>query len=215
MRILAIDTALGQCALALVEDGQARAVRREAMLRGHAEALAPMAEALMREACARFSDLDRIAVTVGPGSFTGLRVGLAFARALGAALQRPVVGVSTLEAMARAASGRVLAIHGALEGAVYAQAFEDAVAVSAPNRLSLDEAAALAGPGAVTLAGTAAQVLSSFLPHATRAPDPLPDPVALARLAADAIPADRPPAPLYLRPPDAKLPGGRTPIGLA
>jgi tRNA threonylcarbamoyl adenosine modification protein YeaZ len=82
VRVLAIDTALAACAVAVFETDGARMLAREslAMARGHAEALLPLIARVMDEAGIEFSALDRIAVTIGPGSFTGLRVGIAAAR---------------------------------------------------------------------------------------------------------------------------------------
>ena len=80
--------------------------RFEEMERGHAEALAPMVEEAMREAGIAFAALDRLAVTTGPGTFTGQRVGLAFMRGLRLALKMPLIGVTTLEAMAAASDAR-------------------------------------------------------------------------------------------------------------
>ena len=74
------------------------------MDRGHAEALAPMVEDAMRGIA--FADLDRLAVTTGPGTFTGQRVGLAFMRGLRVALHRPLIGITTLAAMAHSRDGR-------------------------------------------------------------------------------------------------------------
>src|ERR1700733_2073752 len=102
MRILAIDTSCGAASVAVVESGRAGplAVISRAMAGGHAEALAPMVEEAMRGVEGGFPSLARIAVAVGPGSFTGIRIGLAMARAMGLALAIPVVGVSTLAAFA-------------------------------------------------------------------------------------------------------------------
>src|SRR5438132_7995961 len=102
MRVLAIDTALGACAAAVL-DSQAGAILASeslGMLRGHAEAVMPMIARVMDHARAEFAELDRIAVTVGPGSFTGLRVGISAARGLALASRRPAVGLSTLAAYA-------------------------------------------------------------------------------------------------------------------
>src|SRR5438309_12129358 len=101
MRILAIDTALEACAAGVVEMPD-RVVAQEsiAMTRGHAEALMPLIARLMDLTGMAFSDLDRIAVTVGPGSFTGLRVGIAAARGIALAAGKPAVGLSTLSALA-------------------------------------------------------------------------------------------------------------------
>ena len=208
MNVLAVDTCLWACSAALTRDGEPPARRVELMSRGHQERLAPMVRELMAEAGVGFSALDRIGVTVGPGSFTGLRVGLAFAKGLGAALSLPVVGIGALEALAYPFDGRVLAVLDAKRGQVYLQAFADGVAVSAPDVLPLDAAAArVAEFMPDTMVGTGAPLLAPV--RAARI-EPLDhaDPVAVARLAAVKAPA--PPRPLYLRPPDAKLPGGRS-----
>jgi len=103
VKILAVDTALGACSAALLQDGRVLSRRWTAMERGHAEALAPMVDEVMREANLTFQMLDRLAVTVGPGTFTGQRVGLAFMRGLRVALEKPLVGVTSLAAMAEQA----------------------------------------------------------------------------------------------------------------
>ena len=102
MRILAIDTSCGAASVAVVESGRAEplAVMSRPMTRGHADALAPMVEEAMRGIDGGFASLARIAVAMGPGSFTGIRIGLAMARAMALALAIPVVGVSTLAAFA-------------------------------------------------------------------------------------------------------------------
>src|SRR5580765_5784779 len=101
--ILAVDTALGACSAALVKDGLVLQQDWREMARGHAEALAPMVEALMSRAGVCFAELDRLAVTTGPGTFAGQRVGLAFMRAVALALKLPLIGITTLDAMAEAA----------------------------------------------------------------------------------------------------------------
>ena len=87
-------------------DGRVLAHEHVDMARGHAEALAPMVEDVMRRAGCAFSELDRIGVTTGPGTFAGQRVGLAFARALALALKKPAIGVTTLDVMAAEALSR-------------------------------------------------------------------------------------------------------------
>ena len=115
MRILAVDTALSACSVCVLDAGAAApaALRSEIMDRGHAEALMPMLADLERDVPGGFAAIDKIAVTVGPGSFTGLRVGLAAARAMGVGLGIPVVGVGTLAAFAApvVASDGTLTIH--------------------------------------------------------------------------------------------------------
>ena len=104
MRLLAIDTALDACSVAVVS-GPRIVAETDVIGRGHAERLVAMIEAVMAKADCGFSDLDRIAVTVGPGSFTGIRVGLATARGLALAAGKPLVGVLTLDAMVQGTQG--------------------------------------------------------------------------------------------------------------
>src|SRR6516165_10388792 len=102
MLILAIDTALDACAAAVLdtEAGKLIAQESQGMKRGHAEALMPLVGRVIAQSGIGFADLDRIAVTTGPGSFTGLRVGLSAARGIALAATKPVVGVTTLTAYA-------------------------------------------------------------------------------------------------------------------
>jgi tRNA threonylcarbamoyladenosine biosynthesis protein TsaB len=220
--ILAVDTALGACSAALVADGETLAHEHLPMVRGHAEALAPMVDALMRGAGVSFAALDRIAVTTGPGTFTGQRVGLAFARALGLGLKRPVIGVTTLDAMAQEALEQrsdiatAFAVADAKRGEIYLGGRSiSRGALMAPELILLEGIAkrivGLApGRGPVLLAGTAVDSVGPMLEQAGLQPlDSLvrqPDAVFVARLAAGA-PEGPPPKPLYLRAPDAKLPG--------
>src|SRR6516164_10556034 len=102
MLILAIDTALDACAAAVLDTGTGRMIAQESepMKRGHAEALMPLIARIMKQSGLPFAALDRVAVTTGPGSFTGLRVGLSAARGIALAANRPVVGLTTLSAYA-------------------------------------------------------------------------------------------------------------------
>lgn len=219
MRVLVVDTALGLCTAGVFEVDAAGArplgLRSEPMTRGHSERLAGFARDAMADSGLAFAALDRIGVTVGPGSFTGLRVGLAFAQGLGAALDRPVVGISTLDALAastKPAAG-LAALIDARRGQVYARFWHDHEAAGPAAALSLEAAAervAALGDDAV-LAGSGAALFPALLPASRRLNLEGPDPAALARLTAAADPAAAPPRPLYLRAPDAtpptRLPG--------
>ena len=229
MRVLVIDTALGLCSAGVFEvaGGAARAVglRSEAMTKGHQERLAGLVRDAVAEAGGGFGSIDRVGVTVGPGSFTGLRVGLAFAQGLGAALNRPVVGISTLDALAASCgTGRdagdeagpgaaVAALIDARRGQVYARFWRDGAPLGPAEALSVEAARErwrALGPGARRV-GSGAALLAEEGADAS-APDlPGPSPEALARLTAAADPAASPPRPLYLRAPDAtppsRLPG--------
>lgn len=207
MLILALDTALETCSAALVRDGVTLAARADPMARGHQERLAPLVETLAREAGVGFAEIDRIGVTRGPGSFTGLRVGLAFAKGLGFALDRPVLGVGTLEALCAGAGGVCAAVIDARRDQVYLQAFRDGVDLIPPQALALADAVARLGPLAPDrLVGPGAALLATAFPKARLEAIDGVDPVALAALVARATPAAAPPEPLYLRAPDAKLP---------
>jgi tRNA threonylcarbamoyladenosine biosynthesis protein TsaB len=185
------------------------------MPRGHQERLAPMTAEVLAAAGLEPAVLDRIAVTTGPGSFTGLRVGLAFAKGLALALDRPCIGVGTLEALALSQDASfVAACLDARRGRVYLQVFADGRAVMAPDILDIDIAAArlaeLWAGGHAHIVGSGSPLVSGVLADMTIDPLAVPDPVAIARLAA-AKPAGVMPRPLYLRAPDAKLPGGVSP----
>jgi tRNA threonylcarbamoyladenosine biosynthesis protein TsaB len=214
MIVLGLDTALGACSAAVTRDGQALAVLSEPMQRGHQERLAPLVQQVMAEAGLAFTDLDRIGVTVGPGSFTGLRVGLAFAKGLALALAKPCIGVGTLEALAASAPGpgTIAAVIDARRDQAYLQLFDGGVALMAPDVLPVELAAArlaeLWRGGPVRAVGPGAHLLAGVAPEIEVRPLEAPDPVALCALAA-VKPAGVPPRPLYLRAPDAKLPGAK------
>jgi len=217
MIVLVIDTALGLCTAAVFEDDRPLAIRSEPMNKGHQERIGGLVRDVVAEAGVGFDGLDRIGVTTGPGSFTGLRVGLAFAQGLGAALDRPVVGISTLAALARSAddlAGAVAAVIDARRGQVYIQRFRDGAAVSGPEALPLAEATQALSHDAWRLVGSGGPVLadqSPDLPVGAVAPLAGPTPAALAALTQAADPDTAPPSPLYLRAPDAtpptRLPG--------
>lgn len=180
MIVLAIDTALDACSVAVARDGVVLAELSESMNRGQAERLAPMVREAASAAGIAFSQLDRVAVTKGPGSFTGVRVGLSFARALALSLDIPCIGVSTLEALAfnDGAEG----LHAAIietPGAAYMALYENGVAAIAPRAIehgahvgSIPAGAHVVGPGVTASAGALA-VRAAKLDPALYAPDPL------------------------------------------
>jgi tRNA threonylcarbamoyladenosine biosynthesis protein TsaB len=210
--ILSIDTCLGASSVAVLDGERVLAARSEPMTRGHQERIGMLAREVALEAGVKFPDLTRIAVTVGPGSFTGLRVGLAFAKGLATALSIPCVGVNTLEALAAGVPGRgfVAAVLDARMSQVYLQVFDGGVALMAPDALDLGSAAArlaeLHGGQAVTLIGSGAPLLAELFPSATLLTPVSPDPVTIARLAAARPAPSHSPRPLYLRAPYATLP---------
>jgi tRNA threonylcarbamoyladenosine biosynthesis protein TsaB len=217
VKILAVDTALGACSVALLNDEKVLAHLFEPMDRGHAERLAPMVDEAMKAAGADFASLDRLAVTTGPGTFTGQRVGLAFMRGLRLALKLPLTGVTTLEAIATAATAetanaKAAAIHDARREEAYLLLKDGATVVQQPAVMPFQDAVEhIRTFGACALAGTGAKAAAErlgrgFALSTIRQPDAL----WVARLAAQRPALKDAPGPLYLRAPDAKLPGGRS-----
>jgi len=213
VKILAVDTALGACSVAILAGEKIAGHSFEEMARGHAERLAPMVEETMAKAGLAFSEIDRLAVTTGPGTFTGQRVGLAFMRGLRIALKKQLTGVTTLEAMAAAAMhARAAAIHDAKRDEAYLLLWDRGETVLEPEVLPFADAVEnirAFGPCALTGSGApaASESLGNDFPlTAIRQPDAL----WVARLALARPITDAPPAPLYLRAPDAKLPAPKS-----
>jgi tRNA threonylcarbamoyladenosine biosynthesis protein TsaB len=218
MKLLAVDTALGACSAVLLDGEVVLAHRLVVMERGHAEALAPMVQAVMREAKVQFSEVDRLAVTTGPGTFTGQRVGLAFMRGLRIALKRTLIGITTLEAMAEAAMNQcdtpfAAVLHHAKRDEVYVGLYGRNEVRLPPTLLSFADAIAAIGErlaGRIVFAGTAAieaaEHYGGFGGTAVLSSIVHPDALWVARLAMKATTTNDAPRPLYLRAPDARLP---------
>jgi tRNA threonylcarbamoyladenosine biosynthesis protein TsaB len=213
MHVLALDTALAACSAAVFDTKRGLVAGASIpMRRGHAEALLPLIERVMDDAGFAFSDLDRVAVTIGPGSFTGLRVGVSAARGIALAAGKPAVGVTTLAAFAAPAlilaqGTPVLAVIDARNDQVYLQLFSDGV-TNKPSIASLSEAIELAASGPAYIAGSGAQLLVAAWPQDRPQPSAAvsgdaPDIEWVARLGAQASLGDSP-KPLYLRAPDAR-----------
>jgi len=217
MRVLALDTTLSACSVAFAVDGRIAGHSFEQLGHGHAERLMPMLEAARQESGLDYRDLDLIAVTVGPGTFTGVRIGLAAARALALPHGVPVAGVSTLQALAWGAGpgSPIIAAIDARREQFYLQTFSGTLEPLTAAILGMAEDAlrATAGtPGPWRLVGSGSPALST-LPQACEADAASePDAATIARHAADLLPDAAvawPPSPLYLRPPDARLPTAR------
>src|SRR5690348_7054982 len=167
MKILAVDTTFGACSVAIRAGETCLSRRIERMDRGHAEALAPMVEEAIDESGLVFTELDRLGVTTGPGTFTGQRVGLSFMRGLRLALKRPLVGVTSLSVMAHqamAATGESSAAGvQAARSDVYFELCSQDRAGSGPLLVSISEAVRRIAEGAlsapVALAGNAARLV--------------------------------------------------------
>jgi tRNA threonylcarbamoyladenosine biosynthesis protein TsaB len=219
MLILAIDTALDACSAAVLDTDTGELIAQESqpMKRGHAEALMPLIARVIKEARIAFATLDRIAVTTGPGSFTGLRVGLSAARGLALAASKPVVGLTTLTAYAapvvsRNAGQPVISAIDARHDHVYLQVVSgDGSALIRPRVAPIAEALAASRFGAPYLVGNAAKMLADRWPAEAEPPfrveaQPAPDIAWVAWLGAAVSPETALARPYYLRAPDAKLP---------
>lgn len=217
MRVLAIDTALAACSAALFDTDKGGIIASESqpMTRGHAEALMPLLARLMDGSGMAFQDLDRVVVTTGPGSFTGLRVGISAARGIALAADKPAVGVSTLTAYAApylAADDTVpvIAAIDARHEHVYLQVFgPGGRSVVAPRLAALSEAVRAASEAAARIVGSAAEAVASRLSATDPAPAVIdgrgaPDIAWVARMGAVVPPGHSPPKPQYLRAPDAQ-----------
>ncbi len=213
MKLLAVDTTAHLCA-ACIYDSQLRRVAGRAIEdigRGHAERLIAVIEKALELSDLDYESVDRLCVCVGPGSFTGIRVGVAAMRGMALSLDIPLIGVTALEALAADVESEraVLAVLDARRGEVYAQLFvsgneppearamppEEAMALAIENR------AVLAGSGAEIIAGRPGFDMSGLTIAQTSS---TPDIETIARLGARRAPDATPPGPLYLRSPDAK-----------
>jgi tRNA threonylcarbamoyladenosine biosynthesis protein TsaB len=215
MLILAIDTALAACSTAVLDTDMPgiRGSESLPMQRGHAEALMPMIARVMDAAQLEFAELDRIAVTTGPGSFTGLRVGIAAARGIALAAGKPTVGVSTLASyaapqIAQRDNTPIVAAIDARHNHVYLQVFgSGGRTLVAPRITPMREAVRAAALGAVRIVGNAATEIAANWSAGAQAPSLVdaqsaPDIGWVARLGAAAT-ETAPPKPFYLRAADA------------
>lgn len=221
--ILALDSSTAACSVALWRDDAVAAHRYEILNRGHAEHLMPMVHTTMNDADQPLQDLDMLAVTIGPGAFTGLRIGIAAARGLALALNVPCVGVTTLECLSAGVGEAddkdvILTALDTKRGDLFAQVFNGRGApVSTAAVVSYNDLAAFVGPvshgGRCVVAGDAwplvlehlASADTVFVESAVRTPDAVcAVQIVAARQKMNA--AQLPPSPVYLRPPDAEVP---------
>jgi tRNA threonylcarbamoyladenosine biosynthesis protein TsaB len=221
MLILAIDTALDACAAAVLDTDAGNLVAQEsqAMKRGHAEALMPLIGRVVAASGTTFTGLNRIAVTTGPGSFTGLRVGLSAARGIALAANIPVVGITTLAAYAapivsQNAEHPVVSAIDARHDHIYLQVVSgNGSGLVRPCVAPMSEALNTSQFGAPYLVGNAAAMLADrWPPHAVPPfkvnANPAPDISWVGWLGAAVSPNTAPARPFYLRAPDAKPPLG-------
>ncbi len=218
MKVLAIDTVANLCAACVFDAAADRVLAVESVDigRGHVEHLMPQVADVLEKSECRFSDLDRIAVGCGPGSFTGVRVGVAAARGLSLALGVPAVGISTLAAIAEesrpeAAGREILVAIDARREELYLAIFDgNGNCLQGPAISTVEKASVYALKHKPVLAGNAAQAIADEaglkielgLIAATSSIE------TIARIGSTASPEDNPAKPTYLRAPDAKPQSG-------
>ena len=217
IRLLAIDCSAGACSVALAEGGEIGACGLQHLTRGHSEVIMPMVERVLAEAGWKTADLGAIAATVGPGSFTGLRIGLAAARGLALAVGARTVPVTSLEALSEAAGPGETPLLAALDskrGDLFCQWFDkDGRPLDQPAVRSAIEALGAIGAPAFRLAGDAGELVTSASTDAGKSVSVLddctvPDARAVAAVAARRLAAgeEGPLRPLYLRAPAVTTP---------
>ena len=219
MNVLAFDTCFGALSVAVRwRDGNGDWQLHEAYetrTTGHAERLFPMIAEVLTSSGLGLPAVERIAVTLGPGTFTGVRVGIAAARGFAVAMSKPVAGITSLAAMAHRANAligqsracRPLAVAmDARRGMIYLQVFRDDIpGAEAPRLATPEDAARIIGDQPAVIVGSGAAAVAAFAgPSAeARLPDLQPHARSLAELAADLTPMS-PVSPVYLREPDVK-----------
>lgn len=213
MIVLALDTAGADCAAAIYDSGTDRVLAEvtETIGKGHAERLIAIIDEALAAAGTPLDAIERIAVTIGPGSFTGIRVGVAAARGLALSLGIEAVGVTTLSVLADAHRARhpgrpVIAAMDARRDEIYAQAFDAAGdPLSAPAAVSLGQLEAMVLAHGAEVTGSAAALLPGGAALAERDGFPV---ALVARRGARLAGAPEKPKPLYLRAPDARPQAG-------
>ncbi len=222
MNVLGVDTSLDVCSIALRIDGRLVAEQTDPHTKGHAEHLLPMVQRLLADQGLAARDLDALGVAIGPGLFTGVRVGIAAVRGLRLVLRIPAIGVGTLHAIAlsalqdgAAAGQRILVANDARNDEAYVQSFTAAAAPEAmPELLAYPDVIARAAPGMIVL-GTAAPLFVArgdvaVVPGYARARAQEVAAIAEAAVRAPDFRDAGPPRPLYVRAPHARTMDGTT-----
>jgi len=209
MRVLGIETSSRRGSVALAEDDRVVARATHAELNAHAERLGSLLESALAEAGWEKSSLGRVAVGVGPGSFTGLRVGIAFAQGIALGLGLPLSGMGSLRAMAEACppdvAGLRVALLDARRGEVFVAAYDAAgkehlAPLALPRETALGTLLERLGPDVVLLGEVVAELDPTPGARLHRSdPTDLPDAAAVARLAFRAAESAPFVEPLYVR----------------
>ena len=210
MITLGLDTTASRCAASVVSDTKYLGSFSEDIGRGHAERIARMVGELLERVNLSAADIDRIAVCIGPGSFTGLRVALSFARGFALPRKLPVIGLSALRVLAAQADPtrirRIISVIDVRRDELCWAAYFKGQEIISPHTQSRDEAIfTIKQMGFDRLAGDGAHYIDGSADY------PNVHEIILAWMSRNLDPKNHPPNPLYARGPDAKLPGGVDP----
>jgi len=230
VNVLAFDTATSSCAITVWRKGDTLAQAQQMLKRSHSEVLVPTIEKVLAAAGLTYQELELLAVTIGPGAFTGIRIGLATARALALASELPLIGITNFAALAHAVPARerngrnLLIVLETKRADFYACGYDgNLFPIAEPQAIDRaglkDLAVDMAGSGRLLLAGDcidrACQVLQNgVLDILVSAGSNHVDPAIVAELAAAKFKtgtAFENPAPLYLKPPDVNMSGVKPP----
>lgn len=224
MKILAVDTCVNSCSVALVADSKTAAEIQDNRQSTQAEKLVPYIEEVLDRTGFKYDDLDFLAVTIGPGSFTGVRIGLAAVKGIALAINKKIIGANTLETLAwqirnQAGNRKIISVINAMRGQVYIQKFSFSTESqkfnheNQPELVDIKDIASLIKPEGTIICSNCPEIISDaingnnieitgkILPFAS-------DIAYLAeyKISSGEVPSDDP-LPLYIRKPDAKLPG--------
>lgn len=214
MKILAIDTSHGICSIALADNGIIIASKTDFEPSKQAERLFSSIETLLKEAEVSYADINAITVDIGPGSFTGIRIGLAAARGVSLAADIPVIGITGFEALAlsQKESKDLLVALDAKRGQVYAQLFSKGTSACEEMMVDYGDITSIVSNTSLDIIGDGAQLIATYLNDVTHniiIETKLPNAEMVALAAFEKIKGgnyQNNPAPLYIRKPDAKLP---------
>jgi tRNA threonylcarbamoyl adenosine modification protein YeaZ/ribosomal-protein-alanine acetyltransferase len=212
MLILALDTSMAACSACVYNAGTDKILASQVafMDRGQAEALAPMVHEVMQASGIAYSTLSRVVVTIGPGTFTGVRIGLSFARGLGVALSIPVVGINSLAAIAcneTSGAHAIIVASDARGDDIYFATFDaGGRELTPPAIVRLEDIHDMLPAQTCHILGSGTDAVLTRATHIRSTAGDLPIAANFMVYAAKLHPTDAAPEPLYLRPPDVKLP---------
>lgn len=213
MKILSLDTTTGICSVAVFNDGKIIAEKIEQGASKQAERIVPMVEEILLENKLGYKDFSHFVCTMGPGSFTGVRIGMSAIKGMAIASKIPLIGVNTLETICYSTAikhkGKILSVLNALRGEVYAQMFDskNIKPITEPQLINIENLESF-GNSADVIAGNCPEIVGDIFTGKIITEKINPSAGAASCVAAIRIADNKaePANPLYIRKPDAKKP---------